>query len=212
VLKLLLLLAAFAPAATKPPADKDTVKLVEMFLTTPTGDLPPEAVPAFMEVDPDTLPDKAVLVRGQDGKKPVKMKMSTGYKAKKAELEGLRLAASMKKRPGFVPLRTGKEDPKCGEPRKGTDEQLMILRFAGYQEAEERDVVWAEGEVHCSECEMETEFSLIRVAWKDPGEKGSHIRFFFHELDPVWVLIGAHRSGRSPFGTAFFGTGKPTCH
>lgn len=193
-------------------ADKDTVHLVEMFIKTDTADLPPEAIPAYMEVDPDTLPDKMVQYTDFNGKM-VKTKMKVAYGAKKEELLALKRLAEGKRKPPI--RRLGLEDPKCGEPPQGTDQMVGMWKFAGFDEADEQDVDWVSEETHCSQCELETEFTLRKMAWTNPPKapkKYPPVRFFFHEKDPIWVLIVAHHTGKNPFGTAFFGVGKPACH
>ena len=202
---------AFA-AGNAGTADKDTVKLVELFAKTPTADLPPEAIPAYMEIDADTLPDKTISYIDFNGK-TVKAKMKVAYGAKKEELLALRRLAEGKRKPPI--RRLGLDDPKCGEPPQGTEQMVGMWHFAGFSEADEQDVDWVSAETHCSTCELETEFTLKRMAWTNPPKADKRyppIRFFFHEKDPIWVLIVAHHTGKNPFGTAFFGVGKPTCH
>jgi len=193
-------------------ADKDTVKLVEMFVKTETADLPPEAIPAFMEVDPETLPDKTVQYVDPKGH-TLKIKMKIAYGAKREELLALKRLSDGKRK---APVRRlGLEDPKCAEPPQGSEQMVGMWKFAGYSEADEDDVNWVSAETHCSQCELETEFTLRRMSWTNPPKADKQypsIRFFFHEKDPVWVLIVSHHTGKNPFGTAFFGTGKPTCH
>lgn len=185
--------------ADKPLADKDTIQLVEFFIKSPTSDLPPSAVPAFMRVDPKTLPEK----------------LRTPYEAKKEELLALQKIAEGKRKP--LIRRYEMAEPKCDKPAAGTPELLRAWTMAGFMEATEEEVMIASSETKCSRCELETEFTLQRMSWDDPKKgknKKTGIRYFFYNMDPVWMFIDMYRKNlKVTTGTAFFGIGgPPRCH
>ena len=73
-------------------AGKDTIRLVEYFLSVDTTDLPPEAIPQFMAVDTNTLPAR----------------LRDPYRAKRAELSSLRKITQGKTKPPLRRLGNGR--------------------------------------------------------------------------------------------------------
>jgi len=180
-------------------ADKDTIELVEFFIKSPTADLPPSAVPAFMKIDPKTLPEK----------------LRAPYEAKKMELLALQKLAGGKRAP--LIRRYDMPEPKCEKPVKGTPQLLRAWTMAGFMEATEEEVMMASSETKCSRCELETEFTLQRMSWEEPKKRKNEktkIRYFFYSTDPVWMFIDMYRKNlKVTTGTAFFGIGGPPhCH
>lgn len=188
---LVLLLALPASAADN---GRDVVKLVEYFLKTPTGELKPELVPHFMEVDPKTLPAK----------------LQEPYQVKKEELNALRKASKK----SALLRRIGQEEIKDCEIERTDDKGLGILKLAGYAEIYENEEVHVINKTSCTECELVEEFTLrmLLLPPKKPGGKKRKV-FLLHGNDPLWIYVGAYRKGNeNPFGTGFFGIGGgPKC-
>ena len=187
-----------AEPAKQPKASAEEIKLVELILKTPTDRLVPEAIPAFMTVDPLGLPEK----------------LREPYRAKRMELLALKKVSDAKRKPPI--RRLGLQSPKCEEPIEGTPRFLQALGFAGFVRVKKADVEAAEEETNCSECELETEFTLLRVNVEETEgkTKTKKLRYYFYGGDPIFVFIHAHQSGQPiTTGTAFFGAGAmPRCH
>lgn len=188
-------LSAAAPPKT---ADKSTVHFVEVFLGTPTTNLTPDSVVFFMSLDIKTLPNR----------------LQEPSRARRSELLALKKISDGKKKPPI--RRLGLDAPRCEDPMEGTPRLLKALELAGFVEVKEEDVKAAQEETHCSECELETEFTLIRVSMDEKVGKTTRkkIHFFFYGGDPIFIFIRAHQSGQPvTTGTAFFGSGTHgNCH
>lgn len=192
-----LLGATLALAAPAAKASSATVKLVEFFVKTPTGDLPPEQVPDFLAVDSATLPQK----------------LQTPYESKKFELLALKKNSDAKYKP---PLRLlGKEsaasDENCGPPRDMATHKLLLQ--VGFAEVTEDEVQYLMQETKCTECELRTEFTLTIVA-TPPAKKGGkkQLHYLFHANDPIMTLLATYRSGTKTPNTNFFGiSAGPKC-
>jgi hypothetical protein len=93
---------------------------------------------------------------------------------------------------------------------------IAALKIAGFVEAKKADVEDAGQETNCTECELETEFTLMRTKSKEGEGKNAKekIRYWFYGLDPIWMFIQARRGGTHlTTGTSFFGSGNTTkCH
>lgn len=189
-LSLFLLCSAQAASASK-----ETVALVELFLKTPTGDLPIDKIPEFIGIDHKTLPKK----------------LQKRFLTKREELLALKRVADGRKAPYF--RRMGKDAAACGKPWDDPN-AAFILKEAGYQEIQETDVAQLMRQTKCTECELEVEFTLKRALIEKKSGKGKptgRVQYFLHARDPLMAILGALRAGKSPFGTNFFGTGNPSC-
>lgn len=209
----LLLATSYSAVGAEKAADKDTIRLVEYVVTTPTAELQPSAIPAFMKIDPASLPDQMISIRHEGQPKPEKVKLRVAYDAKKDELVALKKIADGRNKPPI--RRYGMEEAKCKEPLKGTPEVLRALTLAGFQEATDEEIRIAMQQTKCGECELETEFSLTRVSWRASKKtKKDQIRYFFFRTDPVWLFIDMYKKNlKLTTGTAFFGIGgAPHCH
>ena len=197
---LLGIIGTMAFGADNTTTDKDKIHFVETFIETPTANLPPDAVPLFMDIDPKTLPPK----------------LRMPCEAKQMEIKALQKVAEGKRKPPI--RRYDMAEPKCDEPVKGNPRLLQAWKMARYVEATEDEIDMAMVETKCSECELETEFTLKRMAWEEPGKdkaKKTRIRYFFVDVDPVWFFIDLHRRNmKLTTGTPFFGVGgrPPQCH
>jgi hypothetical protein len=193
---------AAAPAKKKAARHPPTAAqlLVELFLTTPTADLPPERVEEFLAVDPSSLPA---------GMRP-------GCLGKKEELRALKKIAGGRMKP---PVRRvdmpspAEKDCQALEGERG----IGIMKMAGFTSLEETEVQFSTEQTQCTECEMMVEFTLQKVVVKPTGKaakKGEVPKayYFLHPKDPLWNLVAVYRDGRkNAFGTNFFGVGTPTC-
>lgn len=187
------------PAQARAALDPDELKLVRYVLRTPTAQLAPETIPPFLELDPAELPKD---LRG-------------GWWAKKEELEALaKIAAGRKK----APLRRigNDEEPLC-EIEEANARKLGILGMAGFVPVEEHEVIKLLDKTSCTECELQTEFTL-RIFEKKPAGKpkkkpGRLERIYrMHAKDPLMALVSAMRAGQEGSGTSFFGIGMyPKC-
>ena len=201
-LLLALALLAFPASAAKkaqlPPTAQQL--LVELFLTTPTADLPPERVEEFLAVDPAGLPSE----------------MREGCLAKKEELRAFKKISDGRRKPPVrrVDLPSPSEkDCQALEGERGGG----IMRMAGFASLEETEVQFITEQTQCTECEMMVEFTLQKVVVK-PSKKARKkgetpkVYYFLHPKDPLWNLVAVYRTGKqNAFGTNFFGLGHPTC-
>lgn len=193
--------AADAKKEAKATASADTVKMVEFFTKSEISDLPPERIPAFLQVDAGTLPAKLV----------------GPYLARKEELLTLKKMADSRNKP---PIRRLDMSAPPADQCLPSDNPKMerILMMAGYGRIDEDEARKLSVDTKCTECELVVEFSLRKIAdpkQKKPLKKGEEPKFLFflHEKDPLWNLVGLYRAGRNnPFGTNFFGIGHPSCH
>ncbi|MBI4676847.1 MAG: hypothetical protein HY748_04630 [Elusimicrobia bacterium] len=190
-------LAAGKPAkAASKQADPETIKLVEFFVQAPVADLPPEAVPYFMEVDTGALPTR-LLHR---------------YLAKRVELQSLKRLAEGK---GKGSLRRLGQDPQttCGDPDILTPQALGLLRKMGFNEYKDTEVSFLMKETSCTQCELRSEFTLTVIQLQaKPGRKRPAVRFLFRDDDPIIALLAHYYSGTRPRNTSFFGIGgSPKC-
>lgn len=193
----LLLGASIARAAPGATASSATVKLVEYFLKTPTGDLPPEQVPDFIAVDGASLPPK----------------LQTPFESKRFELLALKKNSDAKYKP---PLRMlGKDPPgddQCGPPRDMSTAKVLLQ--VGFSEVTEDELEYLMHETKCTECELRTEFTLTIVT-TPPRKKGGkkQLHYFFHGNDPIMTLLASYRSGETKSkNTNFFGISMgPKC-
>jgi len=199
VLALLLAAALAEPAhaarkkAEKPEpgvtASSTTIKMVEHFTTVETADLPVEAIPEFMAVDPKTLPSR----------------LRTKYQAKKLELAALKKNADGKKK-GFF-RRMGNDKQALCVPEEGDEQTVALLPQMGFEPITEDEEKFLMQKTNCSECELNEDFSLTMyiVPPKKKGDKG--IRYLFlSQNDPLMGLIASYRAGGTG-PTAFFGIG-----
>lgn len=186
----LLALAFFAHAApAKKLESSGPTKLVELFLKTPTGQLPPERVPEFLAVDPNVLPAK----------------LRDGYKAKRMELLALKSIADGKYKPPVRML--GKEGlGTCDPPDEMTT--VVPLLQTGFEELTEDEENRLLEDTGCTECELRTEFSMKLVV-TPPVKKGGkkRLHYLLMAADPLMAYVGAIRQGRSARTSSFFGIG-----
>lgn len=190
--------AAAAPAAAAKKADKaeagatasaDTIKLVEMFTTRETADLPPEAVPEFMAVDAKTLPSK----------------LRAKYTAKKIELLTLKKNADATKK-GYYRRMGNEKQAQCSY-EEGDERTIGLLKQMGFEQITEEEEHFLMQKTNCSECELNEEFSLTMYIVPPKKKKDKPVRYLFiNQSDPLMALIGQHRSGGQA-GTNFFGAG-----
>ncbi|OIO04157.1 MAG: hypothetical protein AUJ52_15720 [Elusimicrobia bacterium CG1_02_63_36] len=172
-------------------ADKDTVELVDSFLKADTAKIPAGAIPVFMKIDPETLPERQRIP----------------YEAKKAELQALRMAAESKRKP---PIRMAGKEPVENCPReKGTKKLIDTLMGMGFGQLDPQEVLFLEKKTRCTECELIDEFGLkVTIVPPDKKKKEKYpMRYYLmHQNSPAWALIAAYRKG-SEGGTNFFGVG-----
>lgn len=197
LIALLAALAAAQAAPQAPPkAEGKTLKLVEHFLKTPTGDLPPDDVPAFLAVDPATLPAK----------------LRDKFEAKRIELLALKKNADAKYKPPLRMLGKGDStEDDCGPPRDMAS--VGIIQQMGFERIEQEEEEWLMRETRCTECELRTEFTLTLIT-TPPKKKGGkkQLHYFLHSNDPIMTLLAGYRQGAKTTGTAFFGIGAgPKC-
>jgi len=190
-------LAAKSSKKTKPKsnagatADKDTIDLVDSFLKADTNKLPAGAIPVFMKIDRTTLP----------------VRQRIPYRAKKVELQALRMKIDAKKKP---PIRRAGQDPKVGcRPEKGTKQLVDSLLKMNFEQLEPDEVKYLEKKTRCSECELTEEFGLkIYIVPPNKKKKQKYPRRYFlmHGSSPAMALLAAYRGG-SNGGTNFFSGG-----
>ncbi|MFA5140139.1 MAG: hypothetical protein WC728_12985 [Elusimicrobiota bacterium] len=200
---LALLLPVSVAAKKAKPADEPftastgTVKLVERFVKTEIGDLPPEQIPEFVSIDPKTLPSK---LRPQ-------------FQARRAELMSLKRLSDQRMRPAF--RRLGKEGEKVQcEVEEGSQQYVDSLRSMGFEQISKSEEDFLMEKTKCSECELQEESSMIIVLV--PGKKKDEppTRYLFmSSSDPLFALVAVYRQGKeSTTGTNFFGIGMtPFC-
>jgi hypothetical protein len=177
--------------ASKASADKDTIELVDSFLKADTAKIPAGAIPVFMKIDPETLPERQRIP----------------YEAKKAELQALRMAAESKRK---APIRRAGEDPIKNCPReKGSKQLVDQLLKMGFGQLEPEEVRYLEKKTRCTECELIDEFGLkVTIVPPNKKKKQKYPRRYYlmHQNSPAWALVAAFRKG-SQGGTNFFGVG-----
>jgi hypothetical protein len=185
------------PVAESFTASTATVKLVESFVKTETGDLPPEQIPEFMAVDPKTLPSR----------------LRTQFQARRAELMSLKKLSDQRKRPAF--RRLGKEGDKAQcEVEEGTQQYVDSLRGMGFEQISKSEEDFLMEKTKCSECELQEESSLLMVLVPAKKKEEPPTRYLFLSTsDPLFVLVAMYREGKeNTTGTNFFGIGMtPFC-
>jgi len=101
-------------AAEAPAADKDTLEMVEAFLKAETEALPVEHVPAFMAVDPGSLP----------------VRLRDRFLAKREELRALQRVSKAKSKAGLRRLGK-KEDEAACDYKEGSGQFVRFRKRAG---------------------------------------------------------------------------------
>lgn len=185
------LLAVPSFAKEKYAAGEDTVKLVDYFLNTETADLNVDLVPTFLGLLPATLP----------------MRQREPYRAKRAELLGLKKTTDAKGRP---PIRRAGEEPKehC-DIEEATPTLISWIKKLRFVEIDEDEEKWLEGQTRCTMCELTDEFSLT-IYQNKPKKKGERpkVYYFVQEKDPLMALLARYREGhKNGGGTNFFSAG-----
>lgn len=189
--------APVKPAAEEPgTASTETLKLVDYVLKTHTGDLHPEAVPPYMEVDEKTLPGK----------------LREPYLAKKEELLALKKIAEGKKKPPLRRLGIPEDEKPACEPRTG-EIHLKVLKQAGFAELASDEMRFIMERTGCSECELMAEFSMEVVDIPPKKKEEKTLRhYLLHGSDPIWTIVAMYRDGSFRTGTNFFGASMgPKC-
>lgn len=187
----LALAAGLCAAAPVKKADREVLKLVNYFLETPTGNLPPEAIESFLIVDPDSLPKK----------------LQNRYKSKRLELLALKHTTDRHNRKGNFRIPEENCAPPAGS--KGTD--CAVFRAGGFwEEITEEEEMFLLKETSCNEVDLMCEFSL-QIGF-EKGKKGRAIRcYFLHGNDPLMGYLATFRNGKKSVQTKFFGLGGPNC-
>lgn len=179
--------AAAAPVKTE-KADPDIIRLVKLFIDTPTADLPVEAIDQFLSVDALALP--------RELRKP--------FSAKRLELRTLMHMADTQKGPT-----TRNSSGDCSPPPGSKENELAILRFGGFwSEISEEEESYLMKRTNCTEQELLCEFSLqiaLAPAKKKSGKRRRH--YFLHPKDPLMAYVGEYRAGSEAMPTNFFGSG-----
>jgi hypothetical protein len=189
-----LLLCLLLQAAPALAASSDTVRMVELFLKAPTADLPPDAVPSFMAVDPASLPKR---LRGS-------------YLAKRAELDALKRLAQGGKKGYFRRMGSDKKAVCDKEQRDPTGNLPGYLARLGFITITEDDLLCLMQKTKCNECELQEEFSLTSIIVpsrdKGKGKPKDERKLLLHPLDPLNAIVGVCREGKQKVGgTDFFG-------
>ncbi|MEK7858858.1 MAG: hypothetical protein AAB320_06910 [Elusimicrobiota bacterium] len=181
---------ASGPALAAEPLDADTLAMVTAFVKMKTGDLPPDSIDRFLAVDMAALPEKL--------RKP--------FEAKRFELNVLRHMAQ-KKKSGTVRM----PEADCSTPQEAKANQSGIMQMAGFEEIFDNELLYLMKTTLCTERDMMCEFSLQIILEKDPKSKKPHPRYFLHQKDPLFALVGEYRGTGSSHNTKFFGRGGPSC-
>lgn len=183
---------AGAPAEAKAeaPASKDTVELVQAFLDTPIEELPPEFVPDFLAVDPDTLPKN----------------LQQPYLAKRLELYTLKQIVESKKK-GIVRM----PEADCAMTKEAKSDSSGVLKMAGYEEISDDEELWLMRQTRCTEHDLMCEFTLQVVTTKAKKASPARKSMFLHPKDPMFALVAQYRQVGRVKQTNFFGIGFPTC-
>ncbi len=207
--KLILAAAIFLfPLLSQAAASKDQVKLVEYFLKTPTKNLNPDMVPAFLSVGSQNLPKK----------------LREKYTAKVMELYSLRKTAEGKKE-GFI--RTPDDSsPQCREFRvkkglrmyssvfpkdlikgKSVPEIMRMLRLGHFARLSGQYMPCLQKKTQCTEQDMVCGFTLNILSAKKG--KGRRNYYFIYENDPLGVAYSLCERPGVGKNTHFFGE-KPS--
>lgn len=200
---LALLLPVSASAKKAKPAEEaftassTTVRMVEYFIKTETGDLPPENIPEFVAIDPKTLPSR----------------LRPGFQSRRAELMSLKRLSDQRKRPAF--RRLGKEGEKAQcDIEEGSEQYVKSLRDMGFEQISKGEEDFLMEKTKCSECELQEESSMIMVLVPSAKKGEPPTRYMFmNSSDPLFALVAVYRQGKdSTTGTNFFGIGMaPFC-
>ncbi len=187
-----LFLIVAVPAAAAVLSSSSTVNMVRYFLKTPTGELPPDAIPDFLDVDPSRLPAK----------------LREPYDAKRRELLALKNISDGKSKPY---LRLSDEEPKrdCPGPQRMKNPELLLQ--AGFIEIQEHEEKRVMVDTRCTECELQSEFTLNIVETAPKKGRPPELRYFIQSNDPLAVLVGGYRSGVAPSSSPFGIGGSPKC-
>jgi hypothetical protein len=185
-----LLIPSAAAAAAKPPKpSQETVRFVETFAAAETSALPPEEVPRFLAVDPESLPEK----------------LRERFLAKRSELLALKRIAEGKKKP---PLRRlGVDKPAECRYEKGGEAFCQYLLGFGFEEITEDEEKVLMNRTKCDECELmeESSLTIVVIPPRKKGERPSR-RLFMNLNDPFMSVIAAYRKGTGG-QTNFFSVG-----
>lgn len=168
-------------------AGKDDVEITKAVLARDTKDLPNPLINAFMGVDLDALPAK----------------YQKKARAKRVELETLRMLADGKKRGS---LRW--PPPDCSIPKEGKSNEAQVLLMAGYLEYERDEVECVSKRTGCSEQQLMCEFSLNIVVEKKPVKRA---RFFIYQTDPLSAIAASCKKGTGGQNNFFMSAAPPTC-
>jgi len=185
------------PAAEKSAASPETLEMVDAFLKAKTEDLPADFIPAFMEVDPKSLPSR----------------MRDRFLAKREELRALGRVAQSHKKAGLRRLGKKEEEAQCVY-KEGSEQLVRMMKQTGFSPISDTEEEWLVKETKCTECELQEEFSLTIYfvpAKKKGGRPTRHL--LLHEKDILMGMVGRYRNGaETAFGTKFFGVGMtPAC-
>lgn len=199
VLLVFILSVHFAQAKGRKPADSGRASEVETLvlyvLDTPTGDLDVDLLEAFLDLENKEVP------------KPLRER----FLAKKQEITALDKIAQGNKKP---PLRRigAAEKPLC-EIEDSSEMKIGLLKSMGYFEIDEFEEAQLMGKTNCTECELQSEFTLLVLA-VPAKKKGKPLlkRLLLHRRDPIAVVLELLREGKTNQGTNFFGLGGfPKC-
>lgn len=181
--------------AAAPSLDPESAKLVNLFLKTPTAELPPERVPDFLAVDVSKVPAK----------------QKDKFEAKRFELLALKKNADGKYKPPMRLLGKDAVGGGCEPPREMSS--ISLLLQTGFERITQDEEEWLMQETKCTECELRTEFSLTLVSTPPKKKDGKRqLHYLLHSMDPIMTLLAKYRSGDKSTSTAFFGIGTgPKC-
>ena len=207
--KLILAAAIFLfPLLSQAAASKDQVKLVEYFLKTPTKNLNPDLVPAFLSVGSQNLPKK----------------LREKYTAKAMELYALKKTVEGKKE-GLV--RTPDDSsPQCREFRvkkglrmyssvfskdlvkgKSLSGIIRMLRLGYFARLSSQYMPCIQQRTQCSQKDMVCDFTLTILSAKKG--KSRHNYYFIYNNDPLGVVYSLCERPGIGKNTHFFGE-KPS--
>jgi len=169
---------------------------VDYVLKTHTGDLNPDAIPPYMELDEKTLPGR----------------LRERFLAKKEELLALKKIAEGKKKPPLRRLGIPPEEKPVCDPRTG-EMHLKVLKQAGFAELASDEMRFIMDKTGCDECELMAEFSMEVVAVPPKKKEEKTLRhYLLHSSDPIWTVVAMYRDGTYRQGTNFFGAAMtPKC-
>lgn len=182
---------ALPAAAADKKADAETVKLVSQVVKVDIPDIPPEAVEAFLAVDPETLPKKL--------RKP--------FEVRKIELYTARQLALAKKKSNWRSI--NKEE--CSLPKEAQAKAVGFLMFAGYGKVTDEEIAYVEKRSGCTQRDMMCEFTLQIILEKQKDRKEPKKIYLLHTKDALMAYVSELRAGMSGGNTNFFGTIHGSC-